>query len=153
MTATCDAPRIWRGLRAKLPADVHAAVHDETRPKAERAKALADWLALNPLGWHWSSVRKGAERWATGAILWARIAMPPGPDVTEIMLTAVHPGERAVLPLDTAARIDDTIGLAPSDHEVPLREGWPLEVEIIQWRLSGTSGGYGCKLRPRKWEA
>jgi hypothetical protein len=146
-----------RGLPLQLPRDVHAHVHDESRPLAERAQALArhlnaaswhgiaqehsdDPYAEGHLGVHWTDSEPHARAWAEDDRNEGPHGGGPKPSVTHIVLHAATPQEEH---LETDPDVLEERHMYGFDHphserEVPVRHGAPVHLTGVSWKRGGT---------------
>lgn len=126
---------IHRGIAVQLPPDDHEAVHDASRPEAERAHAAVQLAALKPLGMHWS---------AGGAEMAGRIASDQAEqftprerrNTTHILLHADRP-DREHIETDINRLVKHDVISQHSGNpeaEVPLKEGAPVHAWGVSWR-------------------
>ena len=155
---------LHRGVHVRLDPDVHDYVHDESVPRAERARVLLDnahRFGLPGLGQHWTPHISIAHR----AISNAADASEPGeydddPEYniddwmedhyhggddeeheprhthTDVIFHARRPGRRNEI-REPKQMEQHGVGwrFSPDEHETFLREGSPLRIEGISWKL------------------
>lgn len=125
---------LHRNLTIKLePAD-RAYVHDESVPRAHRARFLMDLMARSGPSMHWASQRGQVAAEESFGDHEFR-----SPEHTQISLSASPPSAEHVE--TDPERISRNGGYAyqAPDWEVPLKEGAPVNVGSIRWR-TGTAG-------------
>jgi 8-oxo-dGTP diphosphatase len=142
---------IHRGITVRLPHAVHAIVHDESVPHADRARVLAGYLHDNPhddsdgrrghaggYGLHWSGNRELAQAWGTGQ--GAMFGIPEeqrgDPGWTHVVMHAASPDEDHIEtdPHELSARNLLGYGNSRSEQEVPLRASSPVHLTGISWK-------------------
>jgi 8-oxo-dGTP pyrophosphatase MutT (NUDIX family) len=148
---------IHRGLVKQLPREVHDAVHDESRPSAERAHALRGYLHREGfhggtqeeaeygadheghLGVHWTPNETAARHWGSDDTYEGPVGMGPKPSVTHVVLHAASPDEDHIEtdPDHLEARHMYGFDHERSEHEVPLKYGAPVHLTGISWKHGG----------------
>jgi len=141
---------IHRGITVRLPPDTHSVVHDEARPAAERAAALARHLHDNPAddsderghaggyGLHWTDHEPIAQAWGSGqgAMFGPLEEERHGPAWTHVVMHAASPDEDHI---ETDPRVLSARNLLGFDHgrserEVPLRASAPVRLTGVSWK-------------------
>jgi ParB/Sulfiredoxin domain len=124
---------LHRNLTVNLePAD-RDFVHDESVPKAERARFLMDHMARGGPSMHWASQRgRAAAEQSFGDHEFR------SPEHTQVALNAAPPSPEHVE--TDPERISRNGGYAyqAPDWEVPLKEGAPVTVNSVRWRTGNT---------------
>ena len=148
---------IHRGLVKQLPREVHDAVHDESRPSAERAQALRGYLHREGfhggtqeeqpygadheghLGVHWTPSETMAKSWGSDDMYEGPVGGGPKPSVTHVVLHAASPDEEHIEtdPDHLEARHMYGFEHERSEHEVPLKYGAPVHLTGISWKHGG----------------
>jgi 8-oxo-dGTP diphosphatase len=147
---------IHRGITVRLPPEVHAVVHDEARPPAERAAALAGHLRENPAdrseerghaggyGMHWTDHEPTARAWGTGegAMFGPSEAERSDPAWTHVVMHAASPREEHI---ETDPRVLDEGNLLGFGHdrterEIPLRSAAPVSLTGVSWKRADQPG-------------
>lgn len=141
---------IHRGITVRLPPEVHAVVHDEARPHAERATALARHLHENPAdysddrgyaggyGVHWTDHEPVAQAWGSGdgAMFGPSEEERHGRDFTHVVMHAASPDEDHI---ETDPRVLSGRNLLGFDHgrserEIPLKASAPVHLTGVSWK-------------------
>lgn len=141
---------VHRGTTIRLPSEVHVVVHDEARPHAERAGALAAHLRENPIdhsderghaggyGLHWTDHEPTARAWGTGegAMFGPSEGEHSSPAYTHVVMHAASPHEDHI---QTDPRVLDEGNLLGYDHarserEIPLRAEAPVRMTGLSWK-------------------
>ena len=154
---------LHRGVHVRLDPDVHDYVHDESVPRAERARVLLDnahRFGLPGLGQHWTphiniahrsinNAANEAEHWDDedpeyGIDDWMEDHYHDGDDEeheprrthTDVIFHARRPGRRNEI-REPKQMEQHGVGwrFSPDEHETFLREGSPLRIEGISWKL------------------
>lgn len=117
---------LHRGMAVSLPHDVHEAVHDESRPVAERAKALADHVSQRELGMHWSDNKQQAAHYS-------HVYHSPGD--THVIVHARKPEMHHIETDPDELESQQVIGYGlHDDNEIPIRSGAPVHATGISWK-------------------
>jgi 2'-5' RNA ligase len=146
---------IHRGITVRLPPDVHSVVHDESRPHAERAEALARHLHENPAddsderghaggyGLHWTDHEPVAQAWGTGegAMFGPSEEQRHGSTSTHVVMHAASPHEDHIEADPRVLSGRNLLGYdhARSEREIPLKEDAPVRITGISWKRGGES--------------
>ena len=127
---------LHRGISVHLPQHLHEAVHDGTRPVAERARLLSDHLATTNYGTSWSTNPDRADHYA--------YVSEAGPGATHVIMRA-HMVPRESIETDPDELGDRRVlGYDKhEDQEVPLRRGAAVNVHTIEWRRAPDRDGSG----------
>lgn len=150
---------IHRGLPRELPHEVHQAIHDPSRPMAERAGILRQHLEDNPfhgglqrrpesmeekwdpgrVGVHWTSSEPAARAWGSDDYTEGPVGTGPKPSVTHIVLHARGPEHDHIEtdPDELDRRHMYGYGHQRSELEVPLKSGAPVHLTGISWKHGG----------------
>jgi len=126
---------IHRGIGVALPPEVHAVVHDESRPLAERARALAHHVvSRGGLGNFWSSDPDVSKTYAESS---AKRYSSQG-EKTPVMLHAHTPGTEHI---ETDPETLQHWGVysyhLAGNREVPLQHQAPVHLKGISWAPPG----------------
>jgi 8-oxo-dGTP diphosphatase len=147
---------VHRGTTIRLPSAVHAVVHDEARPRAERAGTLAAHLRENPIdhsderghaggyGLHWTDHEPTARAWGTGegAMFGPSEEERSGRSWTHVVMHAASPDEDHI---ETDPRVLSERNLLGYDHarserEIPLRAEAPVRLTGLSWKRADQPG-------------
>jgi hypothetical protein len=126
---------IHRGIGVALPPEVHSVVHDESRPLAERARALAHHVTSGSgLGNFWSSDPDVSKTYAESS---AKRYSSQG-EQTPVMLHARTPETEHI---ETDPETLQHWGVysyhLAGNREVPLTHGAPVHLKGISWAPPG----------------
>lgn len=129
---------IHRGLTVRLPGDVHAVVHDDSRPSPERSAAMARHLQGEPLGVHWTDHEQVARNWGSGegAMFGPSREERSDPSWTHLVVHAASPHEDDIEtdPEALSGRAMFGFDHPRSEREVPLRDDAPVHVTGFSWK-------------------
>lgn len=138
-----DMPsHIHRGMAVHLPQELHDFVHDESRPAAHRAAALASHLVGHPssdsengLGHYWSESPDQSKGYAEGRPSWLRPGAGEARERTPVMVHAHFPGREHIETDPETLRHWKVLkyGYARDNLEYPISEGAPIRLSGISW--------------------
>lgn len=151
---------IHRGFPVQLPREVHEVVHDQSRPLAERARALREHLDANPsegmglqrdltdeekygqtghFGVHWTDSEPHARGWGEDDYYEGHGNGGVKPYVTHVTLHARSPEREHIEddPDELNRRHMWGFDHEHSEREVPLKVGAPVHLTGISWKHGG----------------
>lgn len=145
---------IHRGVTVRLPDDVHAIVHDSSRPSAERAAALASYLHANPVdegsshgraagyGVHWTDHLPTAQAWGSGegAMFGINDSERKDPHWTHVVMHAATPDDDdfETDPEELSRRNMLGYDHDRSEREIPLTAAAPVHLTALSWKPAGS---------------
>lgn len=145
---------IHRGVTVRLPDDVHAIVHDGSRPSAERAATLASYLHANPIdegsshgraagyGVHWTDHLPTAQAWGSGEGSMFGIADDErhDPRWTHVVMHAAAPEDDdfETDPEELSRRNMLGYDSSRSEREIPLTATAPVHLNALSWKPAGS---------------
>lgn len=147
---TAELPEeMHRGFPFRLPPELHALVHDESRPADERARALMAHLDQHSAdqarygdggtGVHWSTKPSVARGFATRYDTWNHPiqSFVHDPESTQVVLHArtAEPGQ--MIRGKRTMRERDIFGINHGEGEIPLRKGSRVQLTGISWARNG----------------
>ena len=153
---------IHRGFPKRFSAEVHRAIHDESRSVPERAAILREHLNDNPsegmglqrrltdeekygqtghFGVHWTDSEPHARGWAEDDMYEGPVGGGPKPSVTHVVLHAASPDREHIEddPEELERRHMYGFDHDRSEREVPLKVGAPVRLTGISWKYGGES--------------
>jgi hypothetical protein len=130
-------PEIHRGISVDLPPGLHRDVHDPSIPAGERAHMLSGHLRGRPIGNSWSTDPGKADHYTMVSGHYG------GGGQTHVMFHAATPAREHIETDPYTLEGRNVLGYDKhEDKEVPLRDGTPLQVHGISWRLAEPGAGY-----------
>ena len=151
--SVCFEDGVHRGITVKLTPQIHAVVHDGSRPDGERAAALASYLHANPVddglsfgraggyGLHWTDHLPTAQAWGSGeGALFGGELDRTDPEYTHVVMHAAAPGDGdfETDPEELAARNMLGYDHDRSEREIPLKASAPVHLTGLSWKPAGT---------------
>jgi hypothetical protein len=117
---------LHRGMAVSLPDEVHDVVHDESRPSAERAQALADHVKKRGLGMHFTDDKQQAAHYS-------HVYHQPGD--THVIVHSRKPDMHHIETDPGELESQQVIGYGQhDDNEIPIRSGAPVHATGISWK-------------------